>query len=164
MFELNEVVIHKSAGACVICDIITKDFGTGEVKYYYLKPKFPTQVNKALEIYLPIDKQEAFIRKPLTKNAVLALINSIPHLEKVWVSDAKTRKLMFEKIYQSGDMKGLCQLIKLLYAKPEFFNKPMSLTDRNFLNKIRTNVFDEFAVSLQLHPLEVEGYVKQYLV
>ena len=57
------------------------------------------QVNKALEIYLPIDKQEAFIRKPLTKNAVLALINSIPHLEKVWISDAKTRKLMFEKIY-----------------------------------------------------------------
>ena len=31
MFELNEVVIHKSAGACVVCDIVTRNFGTGDV-------------------------------------------------------------------------------------------------------------------------------------
>ena len=46
MFELNEVVIHKSAGACVVCDIVTRNFGTGDVNYYYLKPKFPSFVNK----------------------------------------------------------------------------------------------------------------------
>lgn len=164
MFELNEVVIHKSAGACVICDIVTQNFGGGDNQYYLLKPKFPTFVNKALEIYLPIARESEFIRKPLTKTAVLNLINSIPTMEKIWITDAKTRKLKFEQIHQSGDMKGLCQLIKLLYVEPEFFNKPMSLTDRNFLNKIRTNVFDEFAVSLQIQPKEVENYIKQYLI
>ena len=41
MFKLNEVVIHKSAGACVVCDIVTKNFGTGDTMYYLLKPKFP---------------------------------------------------------------------------------------------------------------------------
>lgn len=164
MFKLNEVVIHKSAGACVVCDIVTKNFGTGDTTYYYLKPKFPTLVNKALEIYLPVEKEKEFIRKPLTKTAVLSLINSIPSMEKIWTNDAKARKLMFEQIYHSGDMKGLCQLVKLLYAEPEFFSKPMSLTDRNFLNKIKTNVFDEFAVSLEIHPKEIEEFIKQYLV
>lgn len=164
MFELNEVVIHKSAGACVVFDIVTKNFGTGDVKYYCLKPKFPSFVNRALEIYLPVDKGADFIRKPLTKNAVLTLINQIPSLERVWISDAKARKIMFDQIYQSGDMKGLCQLIKLLYAEPTFFAKPMSLTDKNFLTKIKTNVFDEFAVSLDVQPSEIEGFVKQYLI
>lgn len=164
MFELNEVVIHKSAGACVVFDIVTRNFGTGDVNYYYLKPKFPSFVNKALEIYLPVDRQDEFIRKPLTKTAVLALINSIPTLERIWIADAKARKLKFEQVHQSGDLKGICQLVKLLYVEPEFFAKPMSLTDRNFLNKLRTNLFDEFAVSLSIHPLEVEGFIKQYLI
>ena len=71
MFKLNEVVIHKSAGACVVCDIVTKNFGTGDTMYYLLKPKFPNLVNKALEIFLPVEKEKDFIRKPLTKTAVL---------------------------------------------------------------------------------------------
>ena len=70
MFKLNEVVIHKSAGACVVCDIVTKNFGTGDTMYYLLKPKFPNLVNKALEIFLPVEKEKDFIRKPLTKTAV----------------------------------------------------------------------------------------------
>jgi RNA polymerase-interacting CarD/CdnL/TRCF family regulator len=164
MFKLNEDVIHKSAGACVVCDIIKRDFGTGETTYYYLKPKFPTQVNRSLEIFLPIEKEKEFIRKPLSKTAVLSLINSIPSMEKIWVSDAKARKLMFEQIYHSGDMKGLCQLVKLLYVEPDFFAKPMSLTDKNFLTRIKNNIFDEFAVALDVHPSEIEGFIKQYLI
>lgn len=164
MFKLNEVVIHKSAGACVVCDIVTKNFGTGDTMYYLLKPKFPNLVNKALEIFLPVEKEKDFIRKPLTKTAVLSLINSIPSMERIWINDAKARKLMFEKIYHSGDMRSLCQLVKLLYAEPEFFSKPMSLTDKNFLNKIRTNIFDEFAVSLEIEPKEIEEFIKQYLI
>ena len=33
-------------------------------------------------------------------------------------------------------MKGLCQLVKLLYVDADFFTKPMSLTDKGFLTKI----------------------------
>ena len=85
-------------------------------------------------------------------------------MERIWINDAKARKLMFEQIYHSGDMRSLCQLVKLLYAEPEFFSKPMSLTDKNFLNKIRTNIFDEFAVSLEIEPKEIEEFIKQYLI
>ena len=92
MFKLNEVVIHKSAGACVVCDIVTKNFGTGDTTYYYLKPKFPTLVKKALEIYLPVEKEKEFIRKPLTKTAVLSLINSIPSMEKIWTNSGSAYK------------------------------------------------------------------------
>ena len=164
MYKINDDVVHKSAGVCYIFDVVTQNFGNGDTTYYLLKPKFPSVVNKALEIFLPIEKQEQFIRRPLNKSEAMNLIRLIPSFERVWIADAKTRKLKFEEVYQSGDLKGICQLIKLLYAEPEFFAKPMSLTDKNFLNKIRTILFDEFAVSLQIKQTEVEEFVKQYLL
>ena len=45
MFKIDEVVIHKSAGACIICDVVTKDFGNGDKSYYYIKPKYPSKMN-----------------------------------------------------------------------------------------------------------------------
>ena len=164
MFKINDDVIHKSAGACVVADIVTRNFGNGDTTYYYLKPKFPAIMNKALEIYLPIEKEEMFIRKPLPKDAIMDLIKSIPEMEKIWFNDAKTRKQKFEEIYQSGDMKNLCKLVKLLYVDADFFAKPMSLTDKNFLNRVRHNIFDEFAVVLEISPTEVEKYVSKYLI
>lgn len=163
MFKINDDVIHKSAGACIVTDIVTRDFGNGNTTYYYLKPKFPSVMNRALEIYLPIEKEELFIRKPLSKEAVLELIKSIPEMEKVWIADAKTRKQKFEEIYHSGNIKGLCQLVKLLYVSADFFAKPMSLTDKGFLSKIRHNIFDEFAVALEINPSEVEVFVSKYI-
>ena len=163
MFKINDDVIHKSAGACIVEDIVTRDFGNGSTAYYYLKPKYPTIMNKALEIYLPLDKETMFIRKQLSKEAVIDLIKSIPEMEKIWFNDAKTRKQKFEEIYHSGDMRGLCQLVKLLYVDSDFFAKPMSLTDKGFLTKIKHNIFDEFAVALQINPEEVEQFVSRYM-
>lgn len=163
MFNINDEVIHKSAGACVIKDIITQNFGNGDQTYYYLRPKFETTTNKSLEIFVPIEKEEAFIRKPLTKTEVLVLINDIPSMKMVWSNDAKARKLMFEEIYHSGDIRGVCQLVKLLYAEEGFFSKPMSITDKNFLYRLRTHLFDEFAMALNMFPLEVEKFIEKYL-
>ncbi len=163
MFKVNDDVIHKSAGACIVEDIITRDFGTGEKTYYYLKPKYPNAVNKTLEIYLPLEKEKDFIRKPLSKEDVLSLIQTIPSMEKIWYNDAKTRKIKFEEIYHDGNIEGLCQLVKLLYVDADFFTKPMSLTDKGFLIKIRNNIFDEFAVALDILPQDVEQYVKSFL-
>lgn len=163
MFNIGENVIHKSAGACVIKDIVTDDFGGGLQDYYYLRPKFENNTNRTLEIYLPVNKEGEYIRKPLSKEKVEALIDAIPSMERIWENDARKRRLMFEEIYYSGDVKGLCQLVKLLYVEQEFFSKPMSITDRNFLNKVKTNIFDEFALALNLEPKDIEKYISDQL-
>ena len=163
MFNINDEVIHKSAGACVIKDIITQNFGGGYKTYYFMRPKYETTVNKSLEIYLPVEKESEFIRKPITKTEVLVLINDIPAMRNIWLTDTKARKQMFDEIYQKGDLRGYCQLVKLLYLGEEFFTKPMSITDKNFLNRIRNYLFDEFALVLNMHPSEIEGFIERYL-
>ena len=163
MFNINDEVIHKSAGACVIKDIVAKNFGSGERTYYCLKPKFENQVNKSLEIFLPIERGIEFLRKPITKTEVMVLISDFPSMKQAWIKDAKTRKLTFEQIYHSGDLKGLCQLVKFLYLDSSFFEKPMSLTDKNFLYKVRNHLFGEFALALNTIPDQIEVFVKTQL-
>ena len=163
MYCINDEVIHKSAGACVVKDIVTQDFGGGDRKYYLLRPKYETIINKTLEIYLPIEKDEEFLRKPISKTEVLVLINDIPSMKRVWISDSKARKLMFDEVYRRGDIRELCQLVKLLYVDESFFAKPMSITDKNFLTRIRNHLFDEFAMVLKMQPTEIEDFILRYL-
>ena len=163
MFNINDEVIHKSAGACVVKDIITQNFGNGDQKYYYLRPKFETNTNKSLEIFLPIEKENLLMRKPISKTEALVLISDIPSMKVVWISDAKSRKLMFEEIYHSGDLRGICQLVKLLYADEKVLTKPMSITDKNFLHRLRNHLFDEFAMALKMLPQEVEPFIEKYI-
>ncbi|MDY2889480.1 MAG: CarD family transcriptional regulator [Candidatus Caccosoma sp.] len=163
MFNINDNVIHKSAGACIVKNIIKQNFGNGDMNYYYLTPKFPSIANKSLEIYLPVDKEEMFLRKPLSKADVLALIRTFPNMETFWISDSKTRKQKFEEIYHSGKIMELCKLVKLLYVDETFFKKPLSVTDKGLLTKVKNNIFDEFAVSLSINPIEVEQYIQKYL-
>jgi hypothetical protein len=40
----------------------------------------------------------------------------------------------------------------------------MSLTDKNFLLKLKTHVFDEFAVALEILPTEVEEFIKKFMI
>ena len=163
MFNINDNVIHKSAGACIVKNIIKQNFGNGDMNYYYLTPKFPSIANKSLEIYLPIDKEDLFLRKPLSKADVLALIRTFPNMETFWISDSKTSKKKFEEIYHSGKIMELCKLVKLLYVDETFFKKPLSVTDKGLLTKIKNNIFDEFAVSLSINPIDVEQYIQKYL-
>ena len=98
-----------------------------------------------------------------TSKSFIAYLSSVlkavflPGSKLIIVSDVKgtvikIAKQKFEEIYHSGDMRGLCQLVKLLYVDSDFFAKPMSLTDKGFLTKIKHNIFDEFAVALQINP------------
>jgi len=161
MLKLNEDVIHKTAGACYVANITTSNFGIGEQQYYVLKPRFPTTVNKTLEIFVPVEKEAVLLRKPVSSSDVLHLISIIPELEDYWLGDAKARKQKFEEIYREGNIRRLCSLVKLLYVNPPLLTKPMSITDKTFLTKIRVNVFDEFAIALKLKPEEIEPFIMQ---
>ena len=163
MFGINDNVVHKNAGVCIVSDIVIKDFGNGKQTYYFLKPKFPSIANKSLEIFLPLEKESVMIRRPMNKDEALTLIQQIPAMEQIWVNDTKKRKISFEEISNSGDIKKICQLVKLLYADATFFIKPMSLTDKNFLTKLKTHLFDEFAIALNILPDEVETFIKQFM-
>ncbi len=164
MFSINDCVVHKTAGVCIINNIVYCDFGNGKQEYYYLLPKYPTTTNKSLEIYLPVDKETNFIRKPIDKDTAELIIKSFPQMDIFWVNDSKARKAKIEEIWHSGNFVELCRVVKLLYKNQEELPRPISPTERVMLNKIRNHVFDEFAIALDIMPENVENYINNHVL
>lgn len=164
MFTINDCVVHKTAGVCIVNNITLCDFGNGQQSYYFLVPKYPTATNKTLEIYLPIDKAENFIRKPIDREKAELIIRSFPQMDIMLTSDSKTRKAKIEEIYHLGDFVELCRVVKLLYKSQNELPHPISPTEKTLLMKIKNHVFDEFAVALDIMPDKVEDYIANLIL
>lgn len=159
MYNINDCVIHKTAGACVICDVVEKDFGIGLLNYYYIKPKFPTLTSKTLEIYLPVDKENVFLRPPMDKLTANKLIDSFTSIDSLPLLNERKRKQRFEEIFHNGDVQEMCRLIKLLYLNPEELEKPLTINERDYITKIKNIVFGEFSYVLEVDFNEIETYI-----
>ncbi len=161
MFNIGQIVVVKNSGVCSIVSKEKMNFGMGETEYFVLKPYFSNA--NSTKLYIPEDKAVLNLRELVSREQVINLINSMPGINKVWYNDSKIRKQKFEEMYKSGDLKLLCQLVKSLYLQNEELKlnkKTLSIIDREFLDKIQAEIYQEFAVALQIKPEEVEGFIK----
>lgn len=161
MFEIGQAVVTKNSGVCKISGKEEKDFGAGSKCYYVLKPYFGAD-GDTTKVYIPEDRLDVNLRPVMEKNKVIDLIDSMPTIEKLWYSDPKIRKLRFEEIYKSGDLSKICQLVKSLYLQSQELKvarRTLSMLDREFLVKLQNDIYQEFAVALDLSPSEVERFI-----
>lgn len=161
MIEIGQVVVTKNSG---VCEIISKEemsFSVGKREYFILKPIFNEQ--NQTKIYIPVD-QENLIRPIMKKEEVLNIIDEMPKMKKIWFSDQKIRKTEFEKIYRSGDIYKICQMVKSLYLHNEELKvakHTLSMLDRDYLNKLREGIYQEFAIVLELPYEKVEAFIEK---
>jgi len=161
MFKIGQIVVTKNSGVCQIVSEEEINFGVGNKKYFILKPYFLND-DKGTKIFIPYDNAELNIRNLLNKNEVLDLINSIPQIEKIWITDPKMRRIKFEEIYKSGDLKKIFQIVKSLYIQNEELKenkKTLSMLDREFFIKLQNDIYQEFAVILDKNISEIENFV-----
>lgn len=161
MFEIGQVVVTKNSGVCKILGKEEKDFGAGIKCYYVLKPYFSADEDTT-KVFIPEDRLDVNLRPVMEKEKVIGLIDSMPGIEKLWFSDPKIRRIKFEEIYKSGDLSKICQLVKSLYLQSQELRvakKTLSMLDREFLMKLQNDIYQEFAVVLNLSPNEVENFI-----
>ena len=90
MFQINDVIRYGTQGVYRITDITKKSVGGTKKDYFVLTPvneKNPT-------IFAPVDnaatKQK--MRRLLTKEEILRLIDSMPQEDALWVENENERK------------------------------------------------------------------------
>ena len=163
MFEIGEKIVDKSGKVCEVLNIEEADYGIGTKKYYVLTPCFSS--NPSLRIHIPVD-QESRLRKIMTKNDVNDLINRLPEIETIWFINPKVRNTKFREIYTTGNPIEIFRLIKSFkHKKKEFLseNKNLSFSDEAFLNEIKTNIYHEIALALDIDFEKVESYIYEHL-
>ena len=88
MFEIGQYIIYGSTGVCEIEDIRDERISGEKKSYYILKPVYIS----GSKIYAPVGVSEVRMRALITKDEAMALIDSMPDEETIWIEDDSARK------------------------------------------------------------------------
>ncbi|MEE0859328.1 MAG: CarD family transcriptional regulator [Acutalibacteraceae bacterium] len=160
MYSIGATVIYRNEGVCEITDIIVRRFKDKDMEYYVLKPIYKDNA----EIYVPKNNAELVskMKKVLTKDEILELINAMPCEEDIWVSNESDRKDKYKEILARGDRTELVRLIKTLYIHKQNqkkAGKKLHLADERFLKDAERILYDEFAYVLNIAQDEVLPFI-----
>ena len=166
MCQIGEKVVHVNGGVFIVEEEKIMNYGFGDTKYLILKPYYINESNKTLTIYVPYDKKDELIRKVMSKEEALKLIEQIKVIEPIWYQDAKTRKDKFGELIRSKDINEICKVVKSLYVKQlelQEKNKFLNLMDYDYLNKLKNGIEEELAISLNMTVNEINEYITRYI-
>lgn len=162
MYTLGDKVLDKSGKIFVIESQVEKDFGGGNEPYFVLKPLFPYDFNPDYHSYIPVKKADTLLRRLLTKEEALQLIDSIDSLETYPDVSPRERKVYFTKVVSSGDRVDVMRVIKTLFEYREERlkkNKPFSDFDKRLLDSLTNLVNSEFSLALSIPVSEVSSFI-----
>lgn len=160
MFSVNDHVVFGNHGICVIKAIGPLDLSIAERGrlYYTLEPLY-AQKNT---IYTPVDNEKSSLRRAITREEALELIDRIPQVETVWVLDEKRREEKYKEIMKQNDCMGWMQIIKTLYLKKQkrlAEGRKNTARDELYLKLAEDFLYGEFAAALDVEKGEVEDLI-----
>ena len=163
MFKKDDLIKYGLNGICKVTDIITRDFGGGQIKYYVLTP-----LNEKDSTYFVPTENELLTSRMqhiLSRDEVYALIDDSPSSVD-WVDNDKQRADVFAKILSSKDRRDIISLIKTIkYKKAELqgLGKKLHVVDERALADAERLISEEFAASLGIKPKDVAGFITDIL-
>ncbi|MDE6087183.1 MAG: hypothetical protein K2G25_02225 [Oscillospiraceae bacterium] len=163
-FQQNDRVVYKSAGVCEVLGVETQSMdGENEVLYYKLKPV--SDANSTY--YIPVASEKEKLRKLLTKDEVMELIDSMSGKEpeeKIWSDNRRERREIYTQILKGDDQKALVQLISSLYFRKqssEARGRRFSSMDETAMKNAENLMIQEFAAVLEMNPEEIRNLISQ---
>lgn len=161
MFKVNDYILYGATGVCQITDIIKDKYGSDESEYYVLHPVYGNNMT----IKIPV-KNDVLMRPVLTKDEVLSLIASMPEKETFWIDDQRERNNTFKSALKSQQDEELIKIIKALYQQKQakaVVNKKLTKTDEALMNAAEKQLYEEFAIALNISPDEVLPFIHKYI-
>lgn len=161
MFELNEYVTHISGGICQIKEITTLSIpGADKNRKYYVL--MPVRGNGST-VYVPVDN-DAAMRKIVTEDEALKLIDEIPGIKEMTIENEKLRETTYREAIKSCDLRNLVSVLKNLYVrrtKRIEEGKKTTATDDKYFKIAEDNLYSELAFVLGRDKKEMRDCIFQ---
>jgi CarD family transcriptional regulator len=136
--------------------------GNDDTEYYCLIPVDDADG----KIYTPIGNDKVVMRKVLTKKEAMELIDKIPHIEQLWITDEKQREADYKRAIHSCDCYELIRIIKTMYLRTqERIAKGMKSTviDEKYLKEAERNLYSELSMAIGKTMAEMPDYIASRL-
>ncbi len=154
MFKKNTYVMYKT-DVCKITDIKKNKFTN--LDCYILKPLF----DSSLTISAPVNNENGYLRRLLTKKETLDLIKEIPNIS-VLDADVKNLENEYRNLLHTLDHRDLIKIIKTTYLRNKQrleSKKNLSEKDKEYFNKAEKYLYDELSVVLGKSYEQTKQYV-----
>ncbi len=164
MYQVNDYIVYGNHGVCKILEIGTPDIvGIDKSKLYYtLQPVY----SKGRTIYTLIDNEKTIMRKILTKEEALNLIDDIPSIDLIKVANDKLQEAEYKTLIRKCDCRAWLKVIKTLYAKNQkkiSEGKKIGSTDLKFLHEAEEYLYGELSIPLNIPRENMEDYITNRL-
>lgn len=145
MFSVGEYVVHRTSGICQVKKIapLPADMGPAGKDYYFLAP-----INTRGEIFSPADEDNSNLRKVLTRDEALKLLDEIPSIEDTPIDNDKLREAHYKEAIRSCDCRELVKILKTLTSRrlARFaVGKKSTASEERYYKQAEDNLFNELA-------------------
>jgi Transcriptional regulators, similar to M. xanthus CarD len=159
MFKVDDYVVYSTVGVCRIIDIRKeKHVCSNETEYYILQPAY----DKSITIKTPTNNSRVLMRKVITQDDALALIATMSKGKTVWMHNCKQRSEFFKAALRTGRSEELLKIIKMVYLEEKVrtaAGKKVLKVDSDIMKIAEKQLYEEFAIALNLSPDEVVPYI-----
>ncbi len=165
MFEIGDLVMYGVRGVCRVKEIKELDWSSADQgrQYYVLDPLY-----KSDEIYVPTDNDKVYMRHVMSREEVLALIDSMPD---IMPDDRKARSIQqlarsYQAAIDSHESADLVKLTKAIHKKKrtaEKNNKQLGQIDVRYMQHAEELLFGEIAAVLEISREDVVRFIDERL-
>lgn len=164
MFEKGEYVIYGMTGVCEVTDIRKMNMrGIPRDKLFYVLAPYG---QKGSTVFTPVDSTKTVMRKVVSREQALELIDSMPQIEELDFPNEKMREEAYKECIRSCDCRQIVKVIKTLYLRREeklAQGKKFAATDERYLKLAEENLYAELAVAMDMSKKEVQQYMEERL-
>ncbi|MDO4337336.1 MAG: CarD family transcriptional regulator [Eubacteriales bacterium] len=160
MFETGDYVVYGHTGICKVMGVTTMDM-TGIPKdrlYYILRPDGQTEG----KIFTPVDNGKQVLRRVMSKEEAEHLIDEIPEIEVLGVTDDKQREEKYKECIRSCECREMIRIIKTIYLRKKervAQGKKATATDERYLKLAEENLYSELSMLLDVPKNKMEKYI-----
>lgn len=155
-FQVGSLVVHTAHGVGRITGIEHKQFFSAEPRLYYV-----ISIKDGI-VWAPVEDNGTGKLRDLTPRSELQAYREILKSSPVVLDrDYRKRRMEISELLKQGTFQVQCQIVRDLTAMS--WQKPLSEADAILLQKVRTNLCQEWAESAGISPDEASMELDQLL-
>ena len=161
MYSIGEMIVYGELGVCRVTEVARRSMpgGCAERLYYTVEP-----LREECTIYAPAEGKAVFMRRIVTRDEALRLIDGIPAVRAEAYHNKVISQLAdhYETVLKTHDCAALLELTMSIYAKKQQLRaqkRRFGATDERFLKRAEELLFGEFGAALGIAPDEVPDYI-----
>lgn len=160
MFKVGDLIVYGNTGVCTVEKIGKPELaGVEEKDYYTLSPYY----SKNSKIFTPCDNDKVVMRPVISKKEAEKLLQDIPQIQLLVITDEKKREERYKEIMKSCDCRNFVSILKTIYNRKKVRlaeGKKVTASDERYFNMAEDKLYGELAIALGVEKSQMKTKMK----